>query len=62
MIVIWYLSVYLDSVDVTSRLTGIVEVEAEASRARVASFTLFPSSGTIDVGDWIRAPVTIDFI
>jgi hypothetical protein len=57
----WGAVVILGGVDVSSRLTGIVRVEAEESVARIAEFSLAPVGGVVSLSDWIGATVTIEY-
>ncbi len=58
---IWKQIITLDSVDISDSITGEIEVEAEQSTARIASFNMMPPSGTVSAGDWLGVGVTIDF-
>ena len=58
---LWGVRVLLGGSDVTSTVTGIIDVEAEESTARIAEFSLLPS-GVIDVNDWIGKTASIDFL
>lgn len=58
----WSVSVNLGGVDISSRLTGQITVEAEASTARIGAFIMVPPTGSINPGDWVNSPVTIDHI
>lgn len=57
----WRPVVTLGGVDVSARITGVISVEAGESEARIASFSVVPSSGTITPADWVGKRVTIDF-
>lgn len=57
----WRPVVRLGGVDVSARLTGTIEVEIEENAARVASFSLIPTSGAVAVTDWVGKTVEIDF-
>ncbi|RLA46000.1 MAG: hypothetical protein DRR06_06035 [Gammaproteobacteria bacterium] len=52
----------LDGIDVSSSLTGQITVDLEESSAAVASFTLNPLEGLIDLTTWVKAPVKIYYI
>lgn len=58
---IWAARVTLDGVDVTARLTGTIEVEAEEDAARVARFSLAPAGAMVALSLLARRPVTIAF-
>lgn len=55
----WNLKVYVDGVEVTSRLTGQITIDKERNAAVVASFSLRPADGLVDNYGWVRAPVII---
>lgn len=55
----WTLRVVLAGNDVSSRLTGVLRVRAEEDAARLAEFTLLPTSGPVDPIEWTGAPVTL---
>jgi len=57
----WTAVVTLDSVDVSSKISGTVIVEAEESTSRIAMFVLQSGAGTISAGDWLGKSVTIDY-
>ncbi|MCP5233409.1 MAG: hypothetical protein H6948_15225 [Zoogloeaceae bacterium] len=57
----WRPVVTLGGVDVSARLVGVVEVVATESEARIASFSLLPSPGTVAPADWVGKAVAIDF-
>ncbi len=59
---LWKTTVTLKGVDVSASLTGSVRVESEENSARIAEFILNPAMGTIELTDWVGAPVTIDFV
>lgn len=58
----WQLSVLLDGVDMSARLSGDVSVTMEEGAARVADFELMPFSGVIDPYSWIGVSVVIEYI
>jgi hypothetical protein len=57
----WRPVVMLGGVDVSSRLTGQIRVEAEEGAARIAEFTLVPLPGAVLPTTWVGAAVTIDY-
>lgn len=59
---LWSVKVTLNGVDVSSRLTDTVTVDAEESSAAVAVFSLRANSGFIDPYAWSRKPVTIEYV
>lgn len=58
----WALAVSLGGVDVTARVTGAVEVDAEEGASRVATWAMTPPSGAINPVSWTGAEVAIDLI
>jgi hypothetical protein len=56
----WTLRCTLAGADVSAALTGVVRVEAEESRARVAEFTLRPAAGAVDLTAWVGAAVVLE--
>jgi len=59
--VVWQAFVLLGSLDVSANLTGSIIIDAEEGTAKVASFTLKPSLGVVDLTQWVNQPVTISF-
>ncbi len=55
----WRPVVVLDGVDVSARVTGVVEIEAEESSARIAAFSLLPQPGQVQPAAWVGRPVSI---
>lgn len=58
----WSLRVTLGGVDVSSRLTGELSVDAEENAAKVAVFSLRPASGQVNPYAWVKAPVEIFYV
>lgn len=58
----WKLSVFLGGVDISARLTGSVSIDAEENAAAVAVFSVRPAGGSINPYEWVKAPVTIDYV
>jgi hypothetical protein len=58
----WRLSVSLNGIDISARLTGGVSIDQEESAAAVAVFSIRPAAGSVDPYTWIKAPVTIDYV
>jgi len=57
----WQAFITLGTLDVSANLTGSIVIDAEESAAKVASFTLKPSLGIVDLTEWVNQPVTISF-
>jgi len=57
----WRAKIVLDAVDVSSRITGTVEVEAEESAEAVANFLLTAVAGAIDLDGMRGDSVAIDY-
>lgn len=57
---VWSARVTLGGVDVSARLTGEIEVEAEENAARVAHFSLAPGGVSIALANLARQPVVIE--
>jgi len=53
---------YINNVNVTSRITGQLNVPASEGVARSATFSLLPDAGLIDPYDWIGESVVINYI
>ncbi len=51
--------VFIDSVDQTANLTGIVQIDIEEDAARIATFTLIPEAGFTDLVGWVGKSVVI---
>lgn len=58
----WSLRVTLGGIDVSSRLTGELSVDAEENAAKVAVFSLRPASGQVNPYAWVKAPVEIFYV
>lgn len=58
--VVWSARVLLAGVDVSSRVTGQVAVEAEENAARVARLALAPAGSTVELSGLAGAAVAID--
>lgn len=57
----WRPVVYVGGTDLSSRLTGSVIVEANEGQARIAEFSLLPSSGSISPSLYLGRAVQIDY-
>lgn len=58
----WAAQVILNNVDVSSALTGEIQIDAEEGAARVAEFTLKPVAGLIDITQWVSKPIRISYL
>jgi hypothetical protein len=56
----WRPVVVIGGVDISTRLTGFVRIEAGEGEARLADFYIMPASGTVILPDWTGKSVTID--
>ncbi len=59
---LWPINITLGGVDVSATVVGQVQVEAEEFASRVATFSIIPASGAIDVNDWTGKAVTINYV
>lgn len=58
---IWTVIVTINAVDVTSKIIGDINIEAEEGAARVADITLRPGVGDVfTIAAWVGKSVTID--
>lgn len=57
----WAVVVTVGGVDLSSVLTGTVMVDAVEQQSKLASFTIMPALGAIDIYDWVGQTVTIDY-
>ncbi len=57
---VWSARVTLGGVDVSARLTGEIQVDAEENAARVAHFSLAPGGVSISLASLARQPVIIE--
>ncbi|RBP74113.1 hypothetical protein [Marinobacter nauticus] len=55
-------AVQIGGQDLTSRLKGTIEIDAEEGAARVATLSLVLETGTFEPDDWINLPVEIDYL
>ena len=58
--VVWGARILLGGVDVSARITGQINVEAEEGAAAVAHFALAPAGQVVSMASWARKPVVID--
>lgn len=58
---LWAVKVYLEDIDVSASITGLVTVDAEEGSARIATFVLRPTFGPISITSWVNKPVRIDY-
>lgn len=54
--------IVMGGVDISTRLTGLVSVEADEGAARLADFTFAPAAGVVLPAAWVGQPVTIDYV
>lgn len=54
--------VVLDGEDISTRVAGRIEVDAEEGAARIAQFAMLPAAGPIDPIAWTGSTVMIDLI
>jgi len=59
---LWQINITLGGVDVSTTVVGQVQVEAEEFASRVATFSIIPASGAVDVNDWTGKAVTINYV
>lgn len=57
----WSPLLTLDGVDISADLIGQVRIEHEESASGLADFAFLPATGAIDLSDFERKPVAIDF-
>jgi hypothetical protein len=57
----WRAVVTLGGVDVSTDITGNIQIEAEENTARIATFDMRPPAGAINIASWVNQPVTIDY-
>lgn len=58
----WRVRVLVDGVDLTSQVTGMIDVDLEEGAAGVGGFVLYLPPGPVVPDDWKGKPVQIDFI
>lgn len=58
----WTAKVILAGLDISANLTGVISVDNEESAASVATFTIKPTAGVVDLTQWVRAVVRISYI
>ena len=58
----WTSKVILKGLDVSVNLTGTLSIDNEESAASVATFTLKPTAGLVDLTNWVRAEVLVYYI
>lgn len=57
----WSVSIVVGGTDLTSALTGKIVIDAREQQAKLATFTIMPALGSIDIYDWVGRSVTIDY-
>ena len=50
----------LAGIDISARLTDVVEVDREAGQAASATLSFLPLGGAVDLAQWIGGPLTVD--
>ncbi|WP_395501836.1 hypothetical protein [Ectopseudomonas mendocina] len=58
----WRVRLLVDGVDLTSQVTGMIDVDLEEGAAGVGGFVLYLPPGPVVPDDWKGKPVLIDFI
>ncbi len=58
----WRLRLLVDGVDLTSQVTGMIDVDLEEGAAGVGGFVLYLPPGPVVPDDWKGKPVQIDYI
>lgn len=58
----WRVRLLVDGVDLTSQVTGMIDVDLEEGAAGVGGFVLYLPPGPVVPDDWKGRPVVIDFI
>lgn len=58
----WRVRLLVDGVDLTSQVTGMIDVDLEEGAAAVGGFVLYLPPGPVVPDDWKGRPVLIDFI
>ncbi|MDV5861991.1 hypothetical protein QM298_14000 [Pseudomonas mendocina] len=58
----WRVRLLVDGVDLTSQVTGMIDVDLEEGAAGVGGFVLYLPPGPVVPDDWKGKPVQIDFI
>jgi len=59
---LWQIAVTLGGADVSTTVVNQIQVEAEEFSARVATFSIIPATGAVDVNEWTGKAVTINFL
>jgi hypothetical protein len=57
----WRPKVILDGVDISAKLIGALEIEADEMASVVASFSFLPTTGSVDPLAWVGKGVTISW-
>ncbi|WP_256672369.1 hypothetical protein [Pseudomonas sp. o96-267] len=58
----WRVRLLVDGVDLTSQVTGMIDVDLEEGAAAVGGFVLYLPPGPVVPDDWKGKPVVIDYI
>lgn len=59
---LWSATVTLGGTDVSDKVVGVIQVDAEEGAARVASFAIRPAAGVITPTAWTGSAVTLDLV
>lgn len=59
---VWGAQVVMGGVDVSARLTGQVQIDAEENAARIAHFSLAPAGAIVALASFARLPVSIALV
>jgi hypothetical protein len=54
--------VVLDGVDISARVTGPVRISHEENASGLCTVEISPTTGALDLADYERKPITIDFV
>lgn len=57
----WHITILVDGIDVSARITGSINITAEQGAARISSFIMKPLAGIIDAQEWVKKPVKINY-
>ena len=58
----WTAKIVLNDVDVSSQWTGAIRITAEENQSGLATVRLIPSAGALNLADYERKSLTIDFV
>lgn len=57
----WGIEAVVAGQDISSRIIGSIDVDAEEGVARTSKFSIVPNAGTIELDSWVGAPVFINY-